>query len=246
MKEKNGHTIYTCLQPQCLTWKQSSRSSENLLFGSYSWIPLFKQQFILVKTMRWIYISGCLWNSYSMKLEDWSVIKQKSLVWKRLISRNLRGDRQAYSAAELFRSPIPKPTSSPIQCFAWERWDVIRVQLGWTTLTGIGKQSLQGYESNRRHADGVRVENLPRIHDVGHHRRDSKFYGRYTVWNWAFQRQDHLHVNVQRHCTVRKRKHREACSEFYYNCAVCSQIPSRSLVFLVTWIRKEMARNLFW
>ena len=31
----------------------------------------------------------------------------------------------------------------------------------------FGKQSLQGYESNRRHADGVRVENIPRITTLG-------------------------------------------------------------------------------
>ena len=27
LKEENGHTIYTCLQPQFITWKESSRSS---------------------------------------------------------------------------------------------------------------------------------------------------------------------------------------------------------------------------
>ena len=31
----------------------------------------------------------------------------------------------------------------------------------------FGKQALQGYESNRRHADGVRGEHIPRNHDVG-------------------------------------------------------------------------------
>ena len=35
-----------------------------------------------------------------------------------------------------------------------------------------GEQSRQGIQSHRRHADEVRVENIPRIHDVGHHRRD--------------------------------------------------------------------------
>ena len=42
-----------------------------------------------------------------------------------------------------------------------------------------------------------------------------------------------------------KRKHRKVCSDFYYNCEVRSQIPSRSLVFLGTWIRKEVVRDLF-
>ena len=30
-----------------------------------------------------------------------------------------------------------------------------------------GKPSLQGYETNRRHADGVRVENIHKNHNVG-------------------------------------------------------------------------------
>ena len=50
------------------------------------------------------------------------------------------------------------------------------------------EQSLQQTVSHLRHADGVRVENVPRIHDVGHPRRDSEIYGRCSVWTWAVQR----------------------------------------------------------
>ena len=49
----------------------------------------------------------------------------------------------------------------------------------------FGKQSLQGYESNRRNADGVRVENIPRNHSVGPSRADSKINDRSTVWTGA-------------------------------------------------------------
>ena len=38
----------------------------------------------------------------------------------------------------------------------------------------FGKQSLQRSESNRRQADGVRVENITRNHNVGPPRADSK------------------------------------------------------------------------
>ena len=38
----------------------------------------------------------------------------------------------------------------------------------------LGKRSLQGYESNRLHAGGVRVENIPRNHNVGPPRRFKK------------------------------------------------------------------------
>ena len=42
LKGKNGHTIYTCLQPQFITWKQSSRSSggctnENQMILCMTW-----------------------------------------------------------------------------------------------------------------------------------------------------------------------------------------------------------------
>ena len=45
----------------------------------------------------------------------------------------------------------------------------------------FGKQSLQITESHRRSADGVRVEDIPRNHDVGHPREDSKSDERPTV-----------------------------------------------------------------
>ena len=94
----------------------------------------------------------------------------------------------------------------------------------------FGKQT-QGYESNRRHADRVRVENIPRNHNVGFLREDSESNERWTVWTWALQRQDHLHVNVQRHCMESKRKYRKMWIQFIDSCELCSQIPSRSSVF---------------
>ena len=108
LKEKNGHTILKCLQPQVIIRKQYSRSSgrstdENTMtlwmICTGTWLfwgislnatlraalHLGQDYFILDKTMRWIYdtwriIFGTVWDSYSAKLEDWSVIKKKSLV----------------------------------------------------------------------------------------------------------------------------------------------------------------------
>ena len=94
LARKNGHTTYTCLQPHFTIRKQSSRSSgestdENMttlsmiwtwmwLLVAYFWMPLFEQQFILDKTMRWFKDTwritfGTVWDSYSAKLENWSV-----------------------------------------------------------------------------------------------------------------------------------------------------------------------------
>ena len=110
----------------------------------------------------------------------------------------------------------------------------------------FGKQWLQGYESNRRHADGVRVENIPRNHNVGPPREDSKSNERITVWTWALQWRSHLHVNVQWHCMARERKQSKMWIQVTDSCELRSQIPSRSLVFLAAWIRRKMVRNLHW
>ena len=87
-------------------------------------------------------VSGTIiqWNK-----KNWSVINQKSLIqntqeiidFKTLNSKKLRGDRQAYCAKELIRSPMPLCTSSPTQCFVWKRWEMIQTQLGRTVLNGI-------------------------------------------------------------------------------------------------------------
>ena len=49
-------------------------------------------------------------------------------------------------------------------------------------------KSLEGYESNRMNADGVRVENIPRNHSVGPPQEDSKINDRTKVWTGALQR----------------------------------------------------------
>ena len=45
----------------------------------------------------------------------------------------------------------------------------------------FAEQPSQGIELHRWHADGIRVENLPRIHDDRHPRRDSEIHEKYTV-----------------------------------------------------------------
>ena len=96
---------------------------------------------------------------------------------------------------------MPKFISSPTQCFVWEKWEMIRLQLGRTELNGIRRIIM--------HADGVRVGNIPRIHDVELHREGPRCDERLTVWTWAVQLQDHLHVNVSRHYMERKKGNTE-------------------------------------
>ena len=128
------------------------------LFGAYFWIPLFKLQFILVKTMRRIYdlsrvISGCLWNSFLKTLKNWSRIRQKSMVCPRLITKSTHGDRQFCCVTKLIRSRMPKPTSSPTRRSVSEAREMNQSKLGRTKLNGMWGILWQ--------ADGVRVENMP-------------------------------------------------------------------------------------
>ena len=111
----------------------------------------------------------------------------------------------------------------------------------------FGKQSLQGCESNWRNADGVRVENLSGITTLGllekiqslmrdlqcepeHFKDRIIFMSMYNDIAWG-----------------EKRKQRKMRLQFTDSCELCSQIPSRSLVFLGAWIRRKAVRNnLHW
>ena len=147
------------------------------------------------------FVKNHLWKSLvgtvkSMKLLDCSVIKQKSLVWKRLISKNLHGNRQAYCAAELIRSPTPKPNLLLLSALCGKDWR-------WSECS-LEEQNLMCSENNHfkelNRIDGMQTEFEWKIRQVSRRWTSSKrfkiFYGRFSVWAWAVQRQDHLHVNV--------------------------------------------------
>ena len=61
--------------------------------------------------------------------------------------------------------------------------------------------------------DGMPTEfewkNFPEITTLGLLEKIQSQMRDLTVWTWALQWQDHLHVNVQRHCMTRKRKQRK-------------------------------------
>ena len=85
-------------------------------------------------------------------------------------------------------------STEPVQ--AWES------KIEWF----FGNSLSQRLGSDRRGADGVRVEKFPRIHYIWNSRRDSKDDDWIKVWTRATQREDHLHVNVQWHWLVKTRK----------------------------------------
>ena len=167
------------------------------LLEAYFWIPLFKQQFILDKTVSRIYDSwrntfGTVWDRYSMKMENWSVNKMKSLVQGLLISKVPRGCRHAYCAKKLVGSVL---------C-------VGKVEM---TLLQPGRGKIECCSENSHFKDMNRIDGMPtefewKIFPGIIEKIDSKSNEkRPTVWTWALQWQDHLHVNVQRHCLGRTR-----------------------------------------
>ena len=98
--------------------------------------------------------------------------------------------------------------------------------------------------SNRQGADGARVENVLRIHHyIAHCSRDPEHDDWNTLWTWAIPRTDHLHVNVQQDCMVRKRKRRFMFCEFQTRTRICKKTRARTLVVSRAWIREEVVRN---
>ena len=61
-----------------------------------------------------------------------------------------------------------------VLCLGGMKDDPIEACLEEQNLMVFGKSSFERSESHRWRAGGVRVEDIPRIHNVGHPRRDSK------------------------------------------------------------------------
>ena len=145
-----------------------------------------------------------------------------------------RGCRQDSCVKRPIRSPNAKTYVSSDSVLCEGKWETIPLQPGRAKLNGIRKTitSRIWIESTecRRSPSGKYSQESQRWLS----REDSKSHDRLTVWSGELQRQDHLHVNVQRHCMGRTRKQRTK-KQFTDSCGICSQIPSRS--------RKEMVRN---
>ena len=262
LKEKTGHTICTCFQLQSLTEKQSSRSSEKSANerargpngGSGRergyWIIFlnttlqaavhlgqdYEVNLRFVKNHLWKSLEQLCNETERLIRDQTEIIGMKKIVFKEL---TWRSTSLLCSRAYLITNAKTYHILRLCALCGREKCEMI--------LNGIRK-TITSRNLNR--IDGMQTEFewkiFPGITPLGPPREDSRSDERPTVGTWAVQRQDHLHVNVQRHCMERKRKHWKVCWEFYYNCEVRSQIPSRPLVFLGTWIRKEMVRDLFW
>ena len=106
------------------------------------------------------------------------------------------------------------------------------------------KSLFERSEAHRWRADGVRVENIPRIHNIGHRRRDSKIYGiNYSV-NFSSTSTGSSSCQCTTTLYGKNRETQKHVRKICYSYELCSQILAGALVILGTWIRKEMVRNL--
>ena len=137
-------------------------------------------------------------------------------------------------------------SADSVLCLGSMKGKMNRSKLGRTKLNGIWRIVIWKIWIASMESRWSSSGKYSQDHNVGHPRRDSNIYDRNTVWSGAVHRQDHLHVNVQRHCMERTKKTQQSVNLITYSCELCSQISARFLVILGTWIRKEMVRNLLW
>ena len=187
-ERKIGHTITINQQTTCRTWRRFSRFWDKDMvsvrwikwrismwtrpYGVYFCLPLRKLQFILVQTLRRICdLPGINprshWDSCFNWLRSWSLTKLKLLGLQRLIGSSPCGERRLCWLTELFSLQLQKPTSFLTQCFVWEVSVLNQSKHGKVWLNGSWKHFLKRIGSDRWRTDGIRVENITRIHNVG-------------------------------------------------------------------------------
>ena len=156
-----------------------------------------------------------------------------------------RGCRQAYRLKRLISSPTPKPASSPTLCSACvgkmgdDPIAIWKSKSKW--YSEKNNHLLQRYESNWRNTDGVRVENIP----LGFLEKIQKLIADLQCEPEHFKDMI-IFMSMYNDIVWHAKGNQEQCE---YNsktdsCGLCSQIPSRSLVFLGSWIRRKVVRNL--
>ena len=163
------------------------------------------------------------------------------------ITKNTHGERQACCVTEFIRSWILRPTSSQTQCFVW---DVFSRK----PERGLERQKIKWYFENNH------LKYLNRI-DGKSMEFEWKMFTGFTTFGLLEQIQEFM---KEQKCDPEQFKGRIIFMSMFTNmlwgekghgkmekycsrsCGLCSQISSRSMIILGTWIRKEMVRNLFW
>ena len=80
-----------------------------------------------------------LWNNYSRQLRGWSKSRRRRQECLRSTETSVCGENRLFCVIELFELWIPKPTSFPTLCFAWEASVLHQFKLGKTKWNSIWK-----------------------------------------------------------------------------------------------------------
>ena len=217
--------------------------------GKCLWLPLSKPQFILEtiilekwqstknqpqRTVKQLFDVTRKLIKEQKEIQGISMIDWQQSSWKRTTLLSVRAVRLSQAKAYEFSDSVlcmGRISENPAN--AWK--EKIKLVYEFIPVSRIG--------SNRRGADGVRVDKFTRIYCIADCRRDPEHDDWKEMWTWAISRKNHLHVNVQRHCMGRKRKQRNVCCELYKCGRTYKKICARTLVISWAWIREEMVRN---
>ena len=159
IRKRRGTTISTYRRTHRTTWKPSSpwsgRSLETnqrilwkiwmwtWLFGKYSWIPLFGQQFKSRERL-WHEFEICIELSLennrtafqgNRRADQWS--DRNHWHEPHQFPRFKVGIEQAYCTVELINLPLPRSMSSTTLCSVWEKWETILLNPGRSKFNGI-------------------------------------------------------------------------------------------------------------
>ena len=143
-----------------MKWRTSTWTR---LIGECLWIPLFKQQFILVKTMLRVYDTWRIISWVSLKKlfkETEKLVDQGPdgdywcTIW--FITKSTHGARQACCVTQFIRSRTPRLTSSPTRC-SLGGIEQTRTKFGKKTLSGILRLN-HLRDLNRIDGDSMEIE----------------------------------------------------------------------------------------
>ena len=109
----------------------------------------------------------------------------------------------------------------------------------------FGKLLSQRSESNWWRANEVRVENIRRIHYIGHSRRDSKNMTDLQCEPEQFNGRI-IFMSMYNDIVWGERGNTEKCIVNSVTVANHARRLARTLVIFGTWIREEMVRNMLW
>ena len=149
--------------------------------------------------------------------KSWLKIRKKSASWPRLITKKLRGDRRVYYVTKLLKLRMPKPMSSPTRCPVWEAQES-----RWNSNGKYSQDSLH-WASSKRFKNMTEVKCEPQ-----------QFKDRI------------IFMSMYNDIVWREPGNTEVSEKSNFCCALCSQIPARTMVILGTCFREEVVRHLFW